>query len=155
MKMLLSSFQEKFKVENMNVDEEGEGKPHTRNNNNKRQRKKMVAFSLYCGAGGLATGLEQTGDIEVRWAVDSDRNSVDTFRAAHPRARTFCADAAELLEMMKQGWREGQYLSTWPKPGEVDLFEGCPNCQGLSVMNSYRGVSDPRNWYLLIFAKSC
>ena len=114
-------------------------------NTQERKEKKMKAFSLFSGGGGLSTGLTQTNRIKVKWAVDWDPNAAETFVSAHPSAFFFNEDAAELLEKMKLRWNSGDYMKSWPKPGEVDLLEGCPSCQGLTTMNLHRNLTDPRN----------
>ncbi len=44
-----------------------------------RPPSKYAAASLFSGCGGLDYGAEQTGDVEVVWAVDSDEWAVRTY----------------------------------------------------------------------------
>jgi len=70
-------------------------------------------------------------------AVEWDNNAVETFKLNFPDVPVYHGDIAKLsveqvLEM------------TGLKPGELDIFDGSPPCQGFSTAGK-RQIDDPRN----------
>lgn len=97
---------------------------------------KLTAVDLFCGAGGLSEGFRQAG-YHVLVGQDYDAAAGKTFEATHPEAtfiggRIQDVTAAQILKAA--GKRKGQ----------IDVIVGGPPCQGYSVYNHQRGVSDPR-----------
>lgn len=113
-----------------------------------KSRKKPTAIDLFCGCGGLTTGLARAG-FRVVAAIDSDALAIATYRKNHKRVRTICADIcsvtpADLLKRLEL------------KPGELSLLAGCPPCQGFSIlrtMNGGRKVKDSLNDLLFEFVR--
>jgi len=93
---------------------------------------------LFCGCGGLSTGLEAAG-MATKWAAELNPDAAATFKAAHAHAHIWNEDANILLQRCADG-EKGT-----PQKGEVDLLCGGPPCQGFSGYNRYRSPSDPRN----------
>ena len=54
-------------------------------------------IDLFSGAGGLSNGLEQAG-LKCLLGVDMDKNAIETFRANHHYAETFCGSITELSQ---------------------------------------------------------
>lgn len=97
---------------------------------------------MFCGAGGISHGFEQAG-FSVIAGVDSDCDSVATFRANHPRSKALQADLSMLAPE-----QFGELVHI--RPGELDCLAGGPPCQGFSKNRAFRHVNgifvdDPRN----------
>lgn len=105
---------------------------------------RQVAVDLYSGCGGMSAGAcAAIPDLQVKWALDIDRNATETFRAAHPEAVVDCRDVSEV------------------SPGDVIhradieqidwLFAG-PTCQAVSTMGVFH-LEDPRNALFVHFVR--
>jgi DNA (cytosine-5)-methyltransferase 1 len=94
--------------------------------------KTIHSLDLFCGAGGLSTGMKSAG-IKVEAAFDSDADSIHTYNNnVEPVAKV--VDIFELLGS-----------SDLLKLKGVDLVAGGPPCQGFCLINPKRAVNDPRN----------
>ncbi len=92
--------------------------------------------SLFAGCGGSSMGYQLAGG-KVLLAVEWDENAAATYRLNHPQTLLFHQDIAtvtgeEILE------------KTGLKPGELDILDGSPPCQGFSTAGK-RCVKDSRN----------
>ncbi|KIJ27818.1 hypothetical protein M422DRAFT_37561, partial [Sphaerobolus stellatus SS14] len=116
---------------------------------------KLKAMELFAGAGGLSTGLEQSGFIKSHWAVELCPRAAATFQANHPDAIVYNADTNECLRTIIESnehkppkpvktVNHGKYCM--PPKGEVDLISGGFPCQSFSGLNHQRhnGKDDPR-----------
>ena len=92
----------------------------------------MYFIDLFCGAGGLSTGLEMAGHKCIL-GIDHDRQAINTFKENHPEARAICGDVGEFA-------RDDVFWM--PK---IDLIVGGPPCQGLSSAGKGR-PNDERNY---------
>lgn len=95
-----------------------------------------TVISTFAGCGGSSLGYSMAGYRELL-AVEWDQNAVDTFRLNFPEVPVYHGDIAKLsvdqcLEM------------TGLRPGELDVFDGSPPCQGFSTAGK-RQIDDPRN----------
>jgi len=89
----------------------------------------------FCGAGGLALGLERAGFRGV-WAADKDRHARATFRAAFP-------DVPVVDEV----------TGDEPAPADdLDLIAGGPPCQPFSHAGNKHGQWDPRDGFPLFLS---
>ena len=101
--------------------------------------RKPQAIDLFCGCGGLTTGLRQAG-FWVRGGVDLDPLALECYRLNHPRTKSLRADITTLRSTDLE-------RAFGIKRGQLDLLAGCPPCQGFSAMttrNGHRKVDDPR-----------
>ncbi|KAH9026772.1 S-adenosyl-L-methionine-dependent methyltransferase [Lactarius pseudohatsudake] len=116
----------------------------------------LQALELFSGAGGLSIGLEDSGFVETRWAIEYAPSAARTFWYNKQHANVYNQDCNILLEHAietdngkklapLQSLDDGQPLPTLPKPGEVDLICGGPPCQGFSHANRHPHPDDPRN----------
>lgn len=102
--------------------------------------KDFTAIDLFCGCGGLTTGLKKAG-FKIFGAVDIDPLSVRTYKENHPEVTVIDKDIREIDAsefLVKIGLSIGQ----------LDLLAGCPPCQGFSTLRTLNGavdVNDPRN----------
>lgn len=100
--------------------------------------KAPVICDLFCGCGGLSTGLEAAG-LVTRWAAEWNADAAATFQATHKEAKLWNEDANLFLERCADGEKGA------PTKGSIDLLCGGPPCQGFSGYNRYRSPKDPRN----------
>lgn len=40
----------------------------------------LSGLDLFCGGGGLSAGLEQSGVVKMKWAIDSAKCASETYR---------------------------------------------------------------------------
>ena len=98
--------------------------------------KKPTVISLFAGCGGSSLGYQLAGFRELL-AVEWDDNAVETFRLNFPDVPVYHGDIAKLTgaECMRLAGI---------KPGELDVLDGSPPCQGFSTAGKRR-FDDPRN----------
>ncbi|WP_422772391.1 DNA cytosine methyltransferase [Plantactinospora sp. WMMC1484] len=103
------------------------------------------AIELFCGCGGLSTGLLDTG-IQVLAGFDHDAPSIRTFNYNHQYrggyghvADLASTSGAELLEIADI-------------KGKLDLIAGGPPCQPFSIAGKQRGLDDKRGNLIFRFA---
>ena len=104
------------------------------------QVERLTAVDLFCGCGGLTTGLQMAG-FRVVAAVEKDSVAATTYSANHPTVAVWQQDIrdvepADLLRVLGL------------KSNELDLLAGCPPCQGFSTLrtlNGRRRIDDSRN----------
>lgn len=108
---------------------------------------RLRVLDLFCGAGGLSYGFEQTGEFATVCGVDLLPDRVETFRRNH---RFAAAVAGDIRLTPTEKLRE--------LCGQVDVIVGGPPCQGFSSIRPFRNLTeaDPRNslveHYLLVVA---
>jgi DNA (cytosine-5)-methyltransferase 1 len=95
-----------------------------------------TVISTFAGCGGSSLGYKLAGYRELL-AVEWDDNAVETFRMNFPDVPVFHGDIAKLTgeECMRMAGI---------RPGELDVFDGSPPCQGFSTAGK-RKFDDPRN----------
>lgn len=117
----------------------------------------LHCLDLFSGAGGLSLGLEASGAVQTKWAVEYDSSSAATFQQAHPDAIMFNTCINKLLSGVQQRDDAGELdrnspqLDQFPKPGEVDIIVGGPPCQGFTRLNRHPRADDARNQLILSF----
>ncbi len=96
----------------------------------------FTVVSTFSGCGGSSLGYKLAGG-KVLLAVEWDANAVETYRLNFPATDVFHGDIAKLSvdEVLRR---------TGLKPGELDIFDGSPPCQGFST-SGRRDFADPRN----------
>ncbi|MHA1742081.1 MAG: DNA (cytosine-5-)-methyltransferase [Candidatus Thorarchaeota archaeon] len=103
---------------------------------------------LFCGAGGLSSGLQQAGH-KIMVAADVDPHMCQTYSLNHPGVRVLCRDMShrneyqEVLEEIENRLR-GRTLS---------LLAGGPPCQGFSTAGWWNSA-DNRNILLGIMLRA-
>lgn len=95
-----------------------------------------TVISTFAGCGGSSLGYSMAGYRELL-AVEWDQNAVDTFRLNFPDVPVYHGDITKLSV------EECLSLSGL-QPGELDVFDGSPPCQGFSTAGK-RNIDDPRN----------
>lgn len=95
-----------------------------------------TVISTFAGCGGSSLGYSMAGFKELL-AVEWDDNAVQTFKLNFPDVPVYHGDIAKLsIEQVLE--------QTGLKPGELDIFDGSPPCQGFSTAGK-RVMDDPRN----------
>ncbi len=92
--------------------------------------------SLFAGCGGSSLGYKQAG-FDIRLAVEWDTKAADVYRRNFPETSIFGGDIADLTA-------EEALEITGLQPGELDVLDGSPPCQGFSTAGQ-RKFTDSRN----------
>jgi len=96
----------------------------------------FTVISTFSGGGGSSLGYTLAGG-KILLAVEWDDNAVATYRANFPSTDVYHGDIAQLsVEKIMQ--------RTGIRPGELDILDGSPPCQGFSTQGK-RQIGDPRN----------
>lgn len=95
-----------------------------------------TVISTFAGGGGSSAGYHMAGFRELL-AVEWDDNAVETLRLNFPHLDIYHGDIAKLSvdEVLQR---------TGLQPGELDVLDGSPPCQGLSTAGK-RDFYDDRN----------
>jgi DNA (cytosine-5)-methyltransferase 1 len=101
-----------------------------------KEKNAPTMISLFAGCGGSSLGYSMAGYRELL-AVEWDNHAVETFRANFPDVPVFHGDIAKLSV-------EECLRMTGLKPGELDVLDGSPPCQGISTAGK-RKIDDGRN----------
>ncbi len=97
----------------------------------------VEAVDLFCGAGGLSTGLQAAG-VQIVAGVERDGDALATWSSAHPAAVAVNGDVNEV---------------DWKRFDGVNLVVGGPPCQPWSVGGLRKGEEDERDgWPAFIAA---
>jgi len=97
---------------------------------------KYTVISTFAGCGGSSLGYSMAGFHELL-AIEWDDNAVETFKLNFPDVPVYHGDIAKISV--------GQVLETTGlKPGELDILDGSPPCQGFSTAGK-RVFDDNRN----------
>jgi len=95
-----------------------------------------TVISLFAGCGGSSLGYSMAGYRELL-AVEWDENAAATFQLNFPEVPVYKWDIAQLSVA-------DVLARTGLKPGELDVLDGSPPCQGFSTAGK-RNLNDSRN----------
>jgi len=95
-----------------------------------------TVVSLFAGCGGSSLGYKQAG-YDVRLAVEWDTGAADVYCRNFPETNIYEGDIADLTA-------EEALRVTALEPGELDVLDGSPPCQGFSTAGK-RKFADTRN----------
>lgn len=95
-----------------------------------------TVISLFAGCGGSSLGYSMAGYRELL-AVEWDKHAADTFRLNFPDIPVWQGDIADLSV-------EEILRITGLEPGQLDVLDGSPPCQGFSTAGR-RKMDDGRN----------
>jgi DNA (cytosine-5)-methyltransferase 1 len=105
---------------------------------------KRCLLDLFCGAGGLSSGLKSAG-FKAAAGIDADYNSIRTFKFNFPEA---VALTKNLAKYTPQDFSNEYGF----KKGDFTIIVGGPPCQGFSI-SGQRRLDDPRNKLFLELIK--
>ena len=103
----------------------------------------QIAVDLYSGCGGMSTGAATAiPDLEIKWALDIDKNAARTFKNAHPDALVDCCDVSlvSAADVIKRAGIE-----------EIDWFFAGPTCQAVSTMGVFHLFVKPYSVMRFLF----
>lgn len=101
-----------------------------------REQNAPTVISTFAGCGGSSLGYHMAGFRELL-AVEWEQNAADTFRLNFPHVPLYHGDIAKLS--VDECLRLANV-----KPGDLDVFDGSPPCQGFSTAGK-REIGDARN----------
>tara|TARA_R110002124_G_scaffold250589_8_gene415722 strand:+ start:9907 stop:11688 length:1782 start_codon:yes stop_codon:yes gene_type:complete len=104
----------------------------------------QIAIDLYSGCGGMSAGASAAlPDLQVKWALDIDKDATTTFREAHPEAIVDCRDVSEVsaTDILQRAGID-----------QIDWFFAGPTCQAVSTMGVFH-LDDPRNALFVHFIR--
>jgi DNA (cytosine-5)-methyltransferase 1 len=104
---------------------------------------KIDAVDLFCGAGGLAYGLQKSG-IDVKLGIDIEAACKYPFEANN-KAKFLLKSVVDIKKEELE-----QYYS---REGDYRLLAGCAPCQTFSTYNAKACSTDNRWWLLLQFSR--
>ena len=104
----------------------------------KCSKSKLNVIELFCGAGGLALGLNNAG-FKTELVVDIDKNSIETVKLNCPEWDAKCMSVTDLD------------LSAYR--GKVDVLAGGFPCQAFSYAGNKLGFGDTRGTLFYEFAR--
>ena len=109
-----------------------------------RERDAPTLVSTFAGCGGSSLGYSMAGFQELL-AVEWNDNAVETFKLNFPGVPVYHGDIAKLTvdECLRL---------TGLQPGELDLLDGSPPCQGFSTAGK-RNMNDDRNKLYMEFVR--
>ncbi|MEI6452050.1 MAG: DNA cytosine methyltransferase [Actinomycetes bacterium] len=120
-----------------------------------------TSIDLFCGAGGLTSGLERAGWSTVS-VVDNDRDALATLEATRCAVLPVSGDAAgrchlagakiveaDICLLTARDLRPDGEDASW----RPDLLAGGPPCQPFSSAGKERGVTDPRGRLFVEFVR--
>lgn len=96
-----------------------------------------TVISTFAGCGGSSLGYSMAGFRELL-AVEWDDNAVETFKLNFPDVPVYHGDICKLTV------EECMRLAGLTEPGQLDVLDGSPPCQGFSTAGK-RQIDDPRN----------
>ena len=109
-----------------------------------REANAPTVISTFAGCGGSSLGYSMAGFREAL-AVEWEQNAADTFRLNFPHVPLFHGDIAKLSV-------EECLRLAGLAPGELDVFDGSPPCQGFSTAGK-REIGDQRNQLVREFVR--
>ena len=115
---------------------------------------KPIVAELFSGLGGTSIGFEMAG-FETILGVDIHKPSIQTFRAAHPKAISILGDITKMVKIEGDNSKSLIVKEIKQRIGERQLdvlIAGIP-CQGFSLSNSKRHHLDARNYLFLYFVE--
>ncbi|WP_379508870.1 DNA cytosine methyltransferase [Novosphingobium bradum] len=109
----------------------------------------MKAVDLFCGAGGISTGLASAG-FEIVAGIDIEAKFLASFKHNFPETLALNENVLD-FSPAEFGKRIGI------EPAELTLLAGGPPCQGFSknVPRKYRYLEDPKNLLVKRFLDYC
>jgi hypothetical protein len=161
----VSKSQRKGKIElqplhlhEMQISEETKIEISTRNSLKKRflsEFQPLLALELFFGCGGMSLGLEQSGCIKPKWAVEFAPSAAGTGRRNFPDVIFYNEDGSVCLERaMKEAAgidldpqedNSGNPILRMPRTGEVEVIVAGFPCPGYSRANHSPKADDIKN----------
>lgn len=108
----------------------------------KKENKKLKVIDLFCGCGGMTTGLIDAG-LDVICGIDIWDDAIESYQNNHDHL-AICADLTELSP--------SKFKKKYAINDNIDIIVGGPPCQGFSMAGK-RDTKDPRNSLFMEYCK--
>ncbi|KJA27122.1 hypothetical protein HYPSUDRAFT_212781 [Hypholoma sublateritium FD-334 SS-4] len=89
---------------------------------------KLVGFELFSGAGGLGVGMDLSGFVETKYAVEFSPSAAKTYMENHPATTVYCQDSSALLKHALTGDKDIK--------GKLKSLDGETYCPALPDKNA-------------------
>ncbi|KAG0264782.1 hypothetical protein BGZ95_003523, partial [Linnemannia exigua] len=121
-----------------------------------KEKAKLVAMDLFSGCGGMTLGLDKSGMVETKFAIEYNEAASKTFKHNLPHVEVINKDAGLVLGQaiaqngedkdtrMRKG-KDHVDLPKQPALEKVDFIYCGPPCQGFTHASGRSDRSDPRN----------
>ncbi|KAI9032735.1 S-adenosyl-L-methionine-dependent methyltransferase [Phycomyces nitens] len=117
---------------------------------------KLVGLDIFSGCGGLTCGMDMTGVVDTKYAIEFSPSASISFEknfsgsVAYNQCANVLLERAIALHGRKETPEElkdhlGRPLQPMPAPGEVDFIYCGPPCQGFSGINRFKKADDIKN----------
>ena len=104
------------------------------------ENKKLNVIDLFCGCGGMTTGLIEAG-LNVVAGIDIWECAIKSYEANHKHL-SICKDLSK--------FKPSELIEKYNIPEKIDIIVGGPPCQGFSIAGK-RDKKDPRNSLFMEF----
>lgn len=108
----------------------------------KEKKKEINVIDLFCGCGGMTTGLVDAG-LNVVAGIDVWDKAIESYESNHSHL-SICAD---LTKLSPQDFKRKYNIDC-----DIDVVVGGPPCQGFSIAGK-REKNDPRNSLFMEYHK--
>ncbi|KAF7916714.1 hypothetical protein EAE99_009607 [Botrytis elliptica] len=103
------------------------------------KRRVLNGLDLFCGGGNFGRGLEESGVLHNKWAVDLFSAAVQTYAANLKNPGETDIYFGSVNDLLAEAFVGNPQLLKIPLPGDVDVIMAGSPCQGFSRMNTYKG----------------
>jgi DNA (cytosine-5)-methyltransferase 1 len=107
-----------------------------------KKQKKLKTLDLFCGCGGMTTGLVNSG-LDVIAGIDVWDKAIESYESNHNHL-AICHDLQELSPK--------DFKKMYDIKSKIDVIVGGPPCQGFSIAGK-RDKNDPRNSLFMEYYK--
>lgn len=108
----------------------------------KKKSKKLNVLDLFCGCGGMTSGLVDAG-LNIVAGIDFWNKAIESYGANYDHL-AICADLTKLSP--------NEFKKQYNIKKKIDVIVGGPPCQGFSIAGK-RNTKDPRNSLFMEYCK--
>ena len=95
----------------------------------------MIVGDLFAGVGGMSEGFQMTGQFNIAFAVEFDKDIADAYQRNHQETDVYAKNICDI-----------DVVALHKKHPKVDVIIGGPPCQGFSQKGKRLNLEDPRNF---------
>ncbi|KAF7945550.1 hypothetical protein EAE96_010317 [Botrytis aclada] len=103
------------------------------------KRRVLNGLDLFCGGGNFGRGLEESGVLHNKWAVDLFSAAVQTYAANLKNPEKTDIYFGSVNDLLAEAFVGNPQSLKIPLPGDVDVIMAGSPCQGFSRMNTNKG----------------
>ena len=86
----------------------------------KQKVKPLKTLDIFAGADGHSTGLEESGSVKCKWAIELNKSAAKSFQKNHSNCKVLTEDCSHVLQQLDE---EG-FFPGMPSKGEVEMIIG-------------------------------